>query len=78
MLEKLDTIIILKFGNPKIYKIRYGSCDYLIEKTGLHYTTQKGNTLYHIFGVVSCNTYFKVQINTKTLNCYLVEHLAIT
>ncbi|MBP7859994.1 hypothetical protein KA001_03490 [Patescibacteria group bacterium] len=78
MLEKLDAIIILKFGNPIIYKVKYGTTDYLIEKTGLHYSTQKGDTLYHIFGVVSCNTYFKIQLNTKTLNCYLVEQLEVS
>lgn len=71
--EKVDAILILKFGKPVIYKLRIRGRKYLIENTGLHHTVKKGNVLFHIFGVTSGKTYFTVELNTRTLNCYLVE-----
>lgn len=71
--EKIDAILILNFGKPLIYKLRVRGREYLVEKTGLKHVVKKGNILFHIFGITSGKTYFTVEINTKTLNCYLVE-----
>lgn len=71
--EPIDAILILKFGNPYIYKLKHKNVDYLIEKTGLHYSFKKGSTTYHLFGVVGGGSFFKVELSTKTLNCYLLE-----
>jgi hypothetical protein len=71
--QKVDAVLILKFGKPAIYKLRVGGSEYKVEKTGLHYSVKKGAVLFHIFGVVSGKTYFSLELNTKTLNCYLLE-----
>ncbi|PIR43079.1 hypothetical protein COV24_04585 [candidate division WWE3 bacterium CG10_big_fil_rev_8_21_14_0_10_32_10] len=72
-LKKIDVIAIFKFGDPSVYKIKYKGKEYKVEKTGIHYTQQVGNTLYHNFGLVSEGTFFKISFNTKTLNWRLLE-----
>lgn len=74
---KIDAIMVLKFGKPYIYKINYKNKSYKIQKVGLKHTERQGNIIFHIFGLVSNNTYFKVALNSKTLNCYLIEHQVI-
>jgi len=72
-LERIDVIAIFKHGNPHVYKIEHKNKEYRIEKTGLHYTQKVGETLYHIFGLLSENTFFKIAMDTKTLNWKLLE-----
>lgn len=71
--ESVDAILILKFGKPCIYKIKTKGVEYKIDKTGLHYSFKKGSTTFHLFGVVGGGSFFKVELNTKTLNCKLLE-----
>ena len=46
---------------------------YTITKIGLHHTIHDGRTLCHIFSVTDGNTFFKLQLNTESLQWKLVE-----
>ncbi len=46
---------------------------YTIRQVGLHYTTRIGAVLYHIFSVTDGATYFKLRLDTETLNWKLLE-----
>ena len=47
--------------------------DYSIIKIGLHHTYREGRTLYHIFSAASQNLFFKLSLNTDTLQWMLQE-----
>ena len=40
---------------------------YPITKIGLHHTYRTGNTLYHVFSVVSHSLFFRLILNTTNL-----------
>lgn len=46
---------------------------YRIIKIGLHHTYHRGRTLYHVFSVESPTLFFKLVLNTDTLNWNLEE-----
>lgn len=49
---------------------------YPVSKVGLHHTFRKGNTLYHVFSVVSKNSlFFRLVLNTENLHWEL-EHIS--
>lgn len=72
-MEKIDCILILKHGNPFIYKVKYKGIYYTINTQGFKYTTKVGGFMYYIFGVASRSIFFKIKINLNTLNCYLIN-----
>jgi hypothetical protein len=47
--------------------------EYGITKMGLHHTYRSGRTLYHVFSVAGVNIFFKLVLNTDTLNWTLEE-----
>jgi hypothetical protein len=46
---------------------------YSITKVGLHHTYRQGRTLYHVFSVTGSNLFFKLVLNTDTLQWVLEE-----
>ena len=46
---------------------------YAISKIGLHHTFRKGRTLYHVFSVASKSLFFRLVLNTESLNWKLEE-----
>jgi len=51
--------------------------DYPILKLGLHHTYRAGRTLHHVFSVSSQTLFFRLSLNTDTLN-WTLEELADT
>lgn len=47
--------------------------DHIITQQGLHHTTRTGRTLHHVFSVVSGDLFFRLNLNTDTLNWTLEE-----
>lgn len=45
----------------------------LVEKVGLHHTYREGRVLMHVFSIVGRNIFFRVELNTETLNWRLKE-----
>lgn len=48
-------------------KILWNGREYLVTRTGLHHTFRLGRTLYHVFSVVSGDTFFRLSLNTDNL-----------
>ena len=71
--EKLDCVLLLTFGKPTIYKLKHNGIYYTVDKQGFMYPTKNGIGKYYIFGVSSRNTFFKIKMDLKTLNCYLIS-----
>lgn len=46
---------------------------YPVIKIGLHHTYRKGQTLYHVFSVISKNLFFRLVLNTENLHWRLEE-----
>ena len=46
---------------------------YGVKKIGLHHTFKKGETLFHVFSVVSNTLFFRLILNTKSLHWKLEE-----
>lgn len=46
--------------------------DYVLQM-GFHHTTREGRTLCHVFSVTDGNTFFKLKLDTETLNWKLLE-----
>jgi len=46
---------------------------YKIDKVGLHHTYLQGQTLQHVFSVISGTTFMKLILNTKSLTWKLEE-----
>jgi hypothetical protein len=58
-------------GDPK-YVIWKGR-NYTITKIGLHHHFRQGNTLYHIFSVVTDTLFLRLKLNTDDLTWRLEE-----
>lgn len=54
-------------------KIYWRNKVYLITKVGLHHVYKEGETLKHIFTVVSKETAFRLSLDTQTLHWTLEE-----
>lgn len=76
-MEKIDCVLLLKFGAPFLFKLKHKGIYYTIEKQGFAYLTKQGENNFYIFGVVCRGAFFKVKIDTNTLNCYLLEKAII-
>jgi len=76
---KVDVPVFVIFvSNPvgaKIYpiSIHWDGRDYKVTKIGLHHNFRVGRTLYHIFSVVSGDTFFRLSLNTDNLLWRLEE-----
>lgn len=58
-------------GDPK-YVIWKGR-NYTITKIGLHHHFRQGNTLYHVFSVVTDTLFLRLKLNTEDLTWRLEE-----
>lgn len=47
--------------------------DYKVIKLGLHHDFKKGNTLFHIFSILTPSLFMRLSFNTKSLNWRLME-----
>lgn len=73
MLERLsDRVEVGSWGNvPKV--LIWKGRTYRLVKVGLHHTYHKGKTLFHVFSVVSENLFFRLVLNSESLNWTLEE-----
>ncbi len=46
---------------------------YTVNKVGLHHTFREGRSLIHVFSATDGNTFFKLQLDTETLQWRWVE-----
>jgi len=47
--------------------------EHQVQRIGLHHTFRRGRTLYHVFSVASATLFFRLVLNTETLNWSLEE-----
>lgn len=66
-----ESVIVGLSNSPKW--VKWKGRVYKIDKVGLHHTYKKGDTLMHIFSVVSGNLFMKLAFDTKNLSWELVE-----
>ena len=62
---------VKKCAYPWILKWR--GVMYRITKVGFHHTVREGKTLIHVFSVTDGTTFFKLQLDTETLQWKLLE-----
>jgi hypothetical protein len=48
---------------------------YIIKRIGLHHTYRQGRTLFHVFSIESDSLFFRLVLDTDTLN-WRVEEIA--
>lgn len=79
MYLKVDVpIAVVFYSDPKKAEnkpviLKWDGREYRITKIGLHHTFREGRTLFHIFSVVSGETFFRLNFNTDTLSWRLEE-----
>jgi hypothetical protein len=79
MLQKLDTpISVVLVYNHKLRKtcptmVVWEGRNYKIKKLGLHHTYYSGRTLFHVYSVASETIFFRLVLDTDTLNWRLTE-----
>ena len=55
------------------YLVKWRNRNYKITKLGLHHKYRHGNTLYHVFSVVSNNLFMRLVLNSDNLQWSLEE-----
>lgn len=60
-----------KISIPKV--IIWNNRSYSITKIGLHHTYRQGTTLFHVYSVLSGNTFMRLLFNTENLHWTLEE-----
>jgi hypothetical protein len=66
-----ETVTVGMSSTPKW--IKWKNRVYKIDQIGLHHKYYEGKTLYHIFSVISKNTFLKIKLNTENLIWQLEE-----
>jgi len=81
MIQKISAPIsvILTYNHRKKevkpVKVLWENRPYLITRIGLHHTVRQGRTLFHIFSVECDALFFRLMLNTESLN-WTVEEIA--
>ena len=79
MIQKIKApITVLSIFNHKTGRmvpklLRWDGKPYEIKKVGFHHSYRKGRTLYHVFSVASKELFFRIVLNTDSLNWELEE-----
>lgn len=79
MTQKINEPVSVSFifnHNTKIVKpqtVLWNNFPYKILKVGLHHSYRRGETLFHIFSVISDTLFFRLTLNTDTLSWNLEE-----
>ena len=79
MLQTIDAPIsvILKHNHKTRtttpVKIRWENRDYLVSKIGYHHTYYAGRVVHHVYSVITSNLFFRLELNTETLNWRVTE-----
>lgn len=79
MLEKISApVSVTMIYNHKLKKVApkwviWEGKQYLITKVGLHHTYKEGTTLFHVFSAESATLFFRLVLNTTTLQWRLEE-----
>lgn len=74
MIQKIDlpVSVVLVFDHKKRLtkpaKVLYEGREHAIEKVDFHHTYRDGRTLYHVFSANSSSMFFRLVLNTDTLN----------
>lgn len=73
-----DPVSVALFSNHtsgKIipYSVYWHGRRYLTKTVGLHHTYRHGRTLVHVFSVTDGATFFRLEMNTETLDWRLTE-----
>lgn len=72
MLLKLSEMVDVGMSKEPKW-VKWKNKIYKIEKVGLHHTFREGRTLYHAFSVVTKTLFFRIVLDTDTLNWKLEE-----
>jgi hypothetical protein len=76
---KVDVpVAVVFFYDPRGAKViplrlRWDGREYPVTKLGFHHHFRLGRTLYHVFSVVSGDTFFRLNLNTDNLSWRLEE-----
>lgn len=73
--EKVDVITVFKKGRGIVepLKLRWAGRDYAITKIGLHHPVRDGRTLFHIYSCTDGTTFFRLKLNTESMQWLLEE-----
>jgi hypothetical protein len=72
MRQTLDAPVVVVFGGRPL-KIVWNGRDYRVNKVGLHHTYRDGRVLFHVFSLTADGVFFKLVLNSESLNWRLVE-----
>jgi hypothetical protein len=72
-----EQVSVVSYNTPTVsvrpWMMTWNKRKYLFTSCGLHYTTKRGNTLLHIFSVVTDSACFKLEFDTEYLTWTLLE-----
>jgi hypothetical protein len=60
-------------GGLTVQKICQNGREYEIKKLGYHHSYRRGRTLIHVFSVVSDTMFFRLELDTESLNLEIVD-----
>lgn len=81
MVQQLnEPVSVISFYNHTrkrvgLTKIIWNKREYVVTKIGLHHTYRKGATLYHVFSVIADGLFFRLLLNSESLQ-WLVEYVS--
>lgn len=79
MTQKINQAVSVSFvfnhntNSVKPQTVLWNNYPYKILKVGLHHSYRRGETLFHVFSVVSDSLFFRLTLNTDTLFWNLEE-----
>ena len=73
--EKVSVVLVYdrQKNNVMPYRLRWQGRDFKITKLGFHHKYRLGRTIQHIFSVTDGNTFFRLRLDTDTLQWTLEE-----
>jgi len=79
MNTKVDSPVVVHFlfdrpcSLSRPTKLFWHGREYPITKIGLHHTYRQGSVLFHVFSVISSDTFFRLVFNSQNLSWLLEE-----
>lgn len=60
-------------GEVRPWRLRWNGEAHTVRTVGLHHTYRRGRVLIHVYGVVAASYYYRLELNTETLQWTLEE-----
>lgn len=79
MIHKINETVCVSFSSSSLSKkllpqyIEWRNHLYKVAKVGLHHNFRQGKTLYHVFSVTDNTLFFRLVLNSESLQCTLEE-----